>query len=309
MRKLILKTILFLLPILILSIFLEVKLKEVKNSYNYKKKNFEKTLAECEVLILGNSISFCGIDPDILTYHSFNLANNSQDIYYDQMLYGKYLDRLPKLKYVIVPIAFTSLFYLLDQGIESWRASYYLRFYDIQKRQNQFDLKDISLIALYGINFSIHYLLKPDSLNQVSGISARGWMNSPADSSFNESVMSVEGKRKYQEDVQYMNLNKVNANMLYLKTIIERSRNKNVNTILISIPMSRFYSRYLKQSNYYSLMQSKIIDLRRNSGIKYYNYIYDKRFVDSDFSDVIHLNSTGAKKMSLLLNRELMAGK
>jgi len=309
MKKFILKAFLFILPFLFLSVFLEVKLKEVINSYNYKKKNFEKILSKCEVLILGNSISYCGIDPDILTYSAFNLANNSQDIYYDQMLYSKYMDRLPKLKYVIVPVAFTSLFYLLDQGIESWRASYYLRFFDIRKRQSRFDFKDISLIALYGINFSIHYLFNADATNQVLGISSKGWMNSPADFTFNESVMAIEGKRKYQEDVQFMDLNKINENLIYLNKIIEQSRKKNVITVLISFPMSRFYAGNLHEKKYYSLMQDKVIALSRNYGIKYYNYIYDKRFVDNDFSDVIHLNSMGAKKMSLILNRELMASK
>lgn len=47
-------------------------------------------------------------------------------------------------------------------------------------------------------------------------------------------------------------------------------------------------------------------DLSDSFGIKFYDYSGDVRFNDSDFYDSEHLNANGAKKISSIINNEII---
>ena len=102
--------------------------------YSAKKRLLEQQAARVEVLVLGNSQPFVGIQPALLGRPAFNLAANSQSLYYDLALLRKYRSALPALKLVILPIAYLTLESELDEGPDRWRAYYYRYFYSLPHR-------------------------------------------------------------------------------------------------------------------------------------------------------------------------------
>ncbi|MDR2410253.1 MAG: hypothetical protein LBE13_19380 [Bacteroidales bacterium] len=83
MRKFIVRTFLYLLPVLLFLILLEILLRNIPNDYSYKKKYLDTQFCNIETLILGNSHSFYGIDPVYFSTNTFNAAHVSQSLDYD----------------------------------------------------------------------------------------------------------------------------------------------------------------------------------------------------------------------------------
>ena len=90
------KILLLALPIVLVSAYLEHKLYQIPNSYNLKRTNFEHQLESIQTLILGSSHALNAINPAYLSTPTYNLANVSQSLDYDQLLTLKYLPQLPR---------------------------------------------------------------------------------------------------------------------------------------------------------------------------------------------------------------------
>ena len=53
-------------------------------------------------------------------------------------------------------------------------------------------------------------------------------------------------------------------------------------------------------------MQEALKQITEKNGVPYFNYLRDDRFTDEDFIDSDHLNERGAKKLSHLLNEDVV---
>lgn len=97
MKKFLISILLFFLPVTFFIVISEIRLSKVPNTYEYKRKSFEIQLQNIETIILGNSQAFGGVNPEYLSYYSFNLCNNSQTLYYDTEITLKYLKDMSNL--------------------------------------------------------------------------------------------------------------------------------------------------------------------------------------------------------------------
>src|SRR5690554_6235011 len=109
MKKLLTHITLFLIPILLIWILAEVFYRTVPNTYSYKHEQISHHNDEVEVLVLGDSHTFYGINPEWLTLKTFNLSNVSQTIYFDKLLFEKHITHLSDLKYLILSVEYTTL--------------------------------------------------------------------------------------------------------------------------------------------------------------------------------------------------------
>ena len=107
---------------------LEYKLSLVPNSYNFKNAELMARSKNIECLVLGSSHAYFDIKPDELSLKTFNLANTSQSLAQDFSLLEHFIDRLPKLKLVIIPISYFSLEYSALDSPEDWRDCYTFHF-------------------------------------------------------------------------------------------------------------------------------------------------------------------------------------
>ena len=108
MRKFIIKLILVISPFIIIALPMEYFLRQVPNDYIYKSNYLDEHSNEIEVLILGGSHSYFGINPDYFTAKTFNAGNVSQPLNIDFKLLEKYQNNFKSLKIIIIPMSYRS---------------------------------------------------------------------------------------------------------------------------------------------------------------------------------------------------------
>jgi hypothetical protein len=287
---------------------MEFYLRNLPNTYTWKKKMIELNLNKTNILILGNSMTFCGIIPGKLKYPSFNLANNSQDLYYDYQLVLNYVKHCTRLKYIFIPVNYASFEYTLDQGPESWRTSYYKKAFNIKTRDDQFKIKDYSAILMYGFQQGLQITLSLNRISLYNGVDSLGWFNGGSGKlESNDASTSAKGTEEFLSETKTFNYIYIPQNVRFLKGIIELAQKQHIEVVLITPPISRYYSENISSDNPILKRQKKImVDLCEKYRIKYYSFWDDKRFNNRDFSDIKHLNRDGAIKFSELINTEII---
>ncbi|RMG71008.1 MAG: hypothetical protein D6722_07650, partial [Bacteroidetes bacterium] len=108
LRTYVLRAAIFALPVALLFLGLEALQRYLPGDYPAKKAGLEARRGEIETLILGSSHSYMGIAPQALHGEAYNLAFTAQTLYFDQFLLEKYLDSLPRLRRVILPVSYIS---------------------------------------------------------------------------------------------------------------------------------------------------------------------------------------------------------
>src|SRR5665647_305746 len=125
------KIVLFLLPLIVVGGIMEILLRQIPNFYQFKKGYLESNSDSLEILFLGNSHSYFGLNPDYINGISFNAAHVSQTLEYDLAILQKYDSKWSELKYIILPISYFSLYDKMSESGESWRSKDYCIYYDI----------------------------------------------------------------------------------------------------------------------------------------------------------------------------------
>jgi len=312
------KFLLFLLPLLTLVGYAEVRLRGVANGYGTKRASLERQLDSVEVLVLGSSHAYNGIDPNCLSFRAFNLAYVSQSTYYDTRLIRKYLDRMPRLRLVLVETNYFSLWDQLANTNQSWRDFFYLHFWGIRYRNLAwFDLRRVSYVALYTLPITLQYALhnfnvspSRDSLPSLADPEAcpNGFGCCPADTTTDLACVGDSwGKARVQYHDSCIKASNLSANIADLDTMLDELGRRHVRVVFVTMPACDCYSRYLNPA--IKLRNEQVIDsLCSKHGCGRADYLTDRRFVCSDFSDGDHLNFRGAQKLSRILDRDVVAG-
>ena len=305
MKKFILKVLLYLFSLGIVFLLMEYRIGKVPNTYSYKRQCLEQQLDSIQVLVLGSSRSLYGIDPAYFTLHGFNLGNVSQSIYYDTHLTLKYLDQMPKLKYVLINLSYTSLGASLGDGIEAWREYYYAQFWDITSPDlKQWDIKRYSKTYLYPINLLPELLVKGSKAGLINGMNRNGYSILDTTKNYMSISDSLGKERVVFNEKNYKAYHQA-ENIANLEGMLAALRKRNVQPVFIYPPaLSTFYkyvSPTIEQEN--ERMLRSICD-KYNAG--FYNYFRDSRFVERDFNDNDHLNFLGAAKFSKIINDEIL---
>lgn len=282
------------------------------NTYDIKKALLEKNLNEIEVLSLGSSNAYYGINPSFFQVKGFNLAFRAQSHWYDTQITLKYLDQMPKLKIVLIPIIY--LTFGTNQGdlSDSWRMFFYDQTFNIAPSASSItkpfgpsywlDPRRYSLIALYGERTS-DYVLNNFKDNIGEKMESSGWFDSgtkPMDASLNI------GKNGGEAHNLMVMPERFSENLKELKKLTDNLKRKNIIPIILQLPYHDEIRKYLNSDNL-NKMNQELNKFAQENNVLNYNYMYDKRFNGDDFTDMPdHLNSTGAKKISVIINEELI---
>ena len=289
-----------------LVLFFEINLSRIPNTYNTKCWIFENGLSKIEVLVLGSSHAKNGINPNYLDGQAFNMASASQSLYYDQQLLVRYLSRMTKLKVVIVDISLFSLETELADG-EAFRQFFYTRYYHITpyKQSYVWDVRNYSLFSLYGAMNSLEYAKKGFAVNLAGDIDPKGWDRSYDKFHPQDEISLKAGGEKVKSHLQSMNPRHISDNVTHLKDLIVALEARRIRVVFVTTPVFHTYSDCIPADRY-QRTQKVIYDLCRTYGIKYFNHLSDNRFLIADFSDSDHLNASGARKFSQIINNEFV---
>lgn len=303
MRKLLTHIGLFLIPVLVIWILAEVFYRSVPNNYSYKHEQISHNKNDIEVLVLGDSHTFYGINPEWLALKTYNLSNVSQTIYFDKLLFEKHINHLPQLKYLILSVEYTTLSQADNTQEDIWRKYFY---------RAQMDL-DVSLIDWYNPKkYSLALTRKFDKTwksfkdyrveGSLIGCDSNGWGNtylSTVDSLEMKQLSNFAAKRHEDGSLDF------NINTKRIQEIIDLCKTRNIEVLLVNMPV---YSDYLKNLNPEKLQKIETTCenlANKNTNVRRMNFLRDPSFEINDFQDPDHLNAQGAKKCSLLINEYL----
>ncbi|MDX2469055.1 MAG: hypothetical protein QNL04_00605 [SAR324 cluster bacterium] len=149
MKHFIVKTVLFVLPFACLILWVESGLRsattqkftKTKISYKVKKEYTEENKDSLQLIVLGSSHALYGVNPDLLSLKSVNLAHRIQDPYYDVNVANYYLEKLPKLEKVLISV----FFYNWGSEIlltEPARINIYNLYYNIPREDKVYSVID-----------------------------------------------------------------------------------------------------------------------------------------------------------------------
>jgi hypothetical protein len=275
----------------------EILLREIPNDYSYKKTFLDDNSKNLDVLFLGNSHVYFGINPYYIKANSFNSANTSQTLDLDLAILNKFKTKLNNLKIIFIPVDYFSLYSKLETSIESWRMKNYSIYFNIR---GHYSIQNNSEIVGNKLKLNINRLYEFYFKSRSSIVCSNlGWGLSY--SSKNNQNLEVSGKiaakrhKKNNDDLFKENVNN-------LDEIISFAIKKKAKVVFITCPAYKSYVNNL-ESNQLDTTINRIINLSHvHKNVVYINLLNDRSFKERDFYDADHLNEIGAKKLSLKID-------
>jgi hypothetical protein len=296
MIKFIKTSIAFTLPLFLGCLIMEGMLRHIPSDYELKQKYLEKNAASIETLVLGNSHTFYGVNPEFITTKSYNLAFLSQPLDYDWKLLNKYEGSFKNLKTVIIPISYFSLFSKLEYGSEAWRQKDYYRFFDLKSSipfKYRFEVTSLKMKANLS-RIASYYINKKRPI--ISNNLGMGSSKMKLGLNFKKEGITAANRHTVSK---FKNLK---GNIEIVNNIISYASSHNLKVIFITTPTTPYYYNNLDLVQL-NIMKNTFHSLDTiNEHVKYYDFLKDQRFSQSDFRDSHHLNIKGAEKFTKLLN-------
>ncbi|MUU77870.1 hypothetical protein [Winogradskyella endarachnes] len=297
MKKFILKVLIFLLPALLPLLVVELLIRHIPNDYKNKNDYMLSDKAKhIETLILGNSHTHLGVNPQYLDSKAFNLAFIGENLEFSFKVYEKYQTNLNNIKTIILPISYGSLYSksLSKKWIKNYSIYYGLKTTDFPVDNLEILNKSISTIWENLKDYYVHkdaiIFVRSDSL---------GWRYrmEPNIKDY-EKVAKKIVKRHTHKDV-----GQVQRNFNLLSKFVEECKLANINVILLTTPVHKEYINGMNKEQWETTINKSNLLAAKFNNVSYFNFYNDKRFVQEDFKDADHLNVKGAEKFTKYLNK------
>jgi hypothetical protein len=302
MRTLYLKIALFLAPLFLVWLALEVFYRQVPNNYSYKDQQLQKVAPDVQTLVMGDSHAFYGINPVYFKDPTFNLSNISQSLLTDELLLEKHIANLPALKTVFINISYFTLS-AKDNALESnWRKYFYhhnmgitapsISFWNPQRYSmaliQRFD-KSMDLVQKYHNNYTI-----------INATPLGYGMQDASDIVKDKEAISIVIANKHED-----NSLDFKHNTARLQRIIALCEKYEVAIVLLEMPVYPAYYNLLDTEKKEKI-KSNLNNLSRvNDNVFYLDLSINPLFEEPDLRDADHLTNSGAKKCSEYLNTYL----
>lgn len=298
MKKFILKTTAFVIPIIVVAFGLEISLRNIPNSYSYKKEYLDKYSEELEILFLGSSHSYHGIDPSIIKRKSFNSSQNGQPLEFDYLTVEKYSSKFNKLKFVVIPISYFSLYYKLNKGDKSAKRSNYIIY---SKLFHSFNPADNLELLTQPLSVSIKKIGYYSNPSKPSYYGKTGHLSLPP-----KEINLVQSgfDRALNQTRKQGDRNHFKYNVQILNSIISLAKEMNFQLILYTLPAYQTYIYNLDPKQLSTTINTAVkLKTQNPEVVSYYNFLEDKSFTKADFYDSDHLNESGAKKLTAKISK------
>jgi hypothetical protein len=298
MKRYLIRLCCFFVPVLVLLFIMEVMLRRIPNDYSLKHERMHRDGASLQFLVLGNSHAYKGVDPDRMGPNGFNAANISQDYRLDRAVLERYINGMPHVKHVFIPVSYGSLGARLEDGQEAWRVKNYALYMGIAPLhfdlQHHLELLNRPMVAQWRM-IRDHWVLGKDNvLCSTSGIGiARE--GGQVDLASNGKAAALRHRRS----------NGASERNVDLEAIIVLATERGVH-VHLSIPPAWVTYRSELDPAQLANVRRTCQRLRTSTPlVTFDDLLADRRFVEGDFSDADHLSSAGAIKLSAILAEHL----
>ena len=277
---------------------IEALIRNIPNDYSYKRGYLDQNASDVEILFLGSSHAYRDINPIYIDANSFNAAYVSQSLYYDYRILEKYNDNWARLKYIVIPVSYFSLFYKLEDSPESWRIKNYSIYYYIR---TTYHIADYSELLSNKLNINLERIFAYYSAGQTNITSSNlGWgaKDKPTIKfDFAEKGEEAAQRHTVANDVFF------DENVNVLRSIISFAEAHDAQIIFYTPPAFKTYVENLneRQLSRTILTMTELDNAYPN--VIYMNFLTSDLFGQSDFYDADHLNEIGARKFTLEIGK------
>lgn len=292
MKEFLLQIIKVFIPIIAFLPIIEIIVRSIPNSYTHKIEIIEKNCDSAEIIILGTSHSYQGINPKLLKKRAINMALPGQGITVDAFIMEQYIKKMPQIKGVVLPIDYQTL-YMFDAYGSNDRYMYYKVYYNFEKELFSFD--DYEIFHPFSIKMKFDSLIwgKTKYHEDELGFAIR------------KSISTENAKETIQwQTISNFSNDTVVKNINALHRIAKITSNHNIPLIIITLPTHKsFYT--IADSTQNAFTRNEIMKIINISKKNHYLDYFQLPLEDNDFNDATHLNITGAEKFSRILAHDL----
>lgn len=324
MKKFLLKLFIFVALLAGVLILFEIGFRQKPTIFKNKYKGLSQNASQIEVLILGHSHSLEGVDPREFSQRTYNMAVGLQNVYYDDYILSKFIDRMDSLKFVIIPTSFFH-FYNTLPGLEeiNGESQFNLAKYHMYcgldslkgKRISRFDPKynlefTSNPAKSYFLMFK-YYLTgqpwRPEVRKEQEALLRLGYLEG-TDIVRTEDFLDADGKMMVKaHDPHHETAPKfaITDNYYLYEDIVKRCKEKGVGVAIVLFPT---WHTYYEGVDSFQLASTRRMMRMLEDGYPNchaWDYFDDSRFEVGDFQDATHLNRYGAIKMGRILNEEV----
>ncbi len=294
MKRFLVLSIVFILPIAGLLVFAEYTLRQTPSVLKYKAQWLDSNAEKVECLILGSSHAYWGIDAQSLPCYAFNAASSGQTIDLDAHILQRYEQRMDSLKYVIAPISFFTPLASLSRGVESWRMKSYVLYYDYPVKDahkyNELTPMNFTTWKRFVDALQGKYDMVVDSLGGGGGGELQ-WRRKD----WNSDKMCKGTAELHEHPLIKEHLDE---NIAHIDTIIQICKRHNAKVLLVNTPTYKGYRKYLNPTQLQLMNNLCDSFATAHSHVIRLDYFADSTFVDDEFNDPSHLNIHGIKHLT-----------
>ncbi len=319
MNPFIKKFLIFLIPLIICLIYIETYLQFYPSSFNLKAKYLKSNKKEITTLILGSSHNQEAVNPAYFTKEVVsNMAFGGQDPQLDSRILNKYMDKLPKLKYVFLELAYHTL--ESEDSYENQRNNLYLRFHGINNFGRRVYPIDYSIFLPFPKLYAefLNPFLEKTPVNKFGFVTKLSKFEKSIQRfnnlNFNPVLINADRENLFITRHRYEDLVAYEKNKLIFEDIVALCVKHHVTPIILITPV---------YATYYETMipaKKKRRDDFMNDLVNKYpttlvlNYENSQLFEITDFTNDDHLIPEGAKKFtvkidSILNSKNMQSGK
>lgn len=288
------KILLYALPIILMAVAMELLVEQIPNSYTYKRQYMEQHASEIQTLVLGSSYAYDGIDAEVLP-NAFNLANSSQCFEDDYRLLQRYIVYLDSLKAIVLPLSYSSL----QMVSSSNRRVYYTIYMDIYPRwpisKYSFECCNLELMMKKIIKHILREdVVRCDSLGQRIGHTLD---SRPA--KWQDTEKLVANDRFVGSAAQPY----IEENTYWLCQIALECQVRGVELYVVKMPALQEYRAAMPQEQVEAM--NCAITTIANKFDCVHVLDYQSWGTDADFWNATHLNTDGARRLTMEMAAEL----
>lgn len=275
----------------------ELFLRCIPNDYKTQKSYLESHAEDIKILVLGASSASRGVLPRYFDIQpSYNCAYSARSIDYDYHILEKYIHKMDSLRYVILDMNYTKLWWKM--GPDN-RTATYLKYYSIYW--------GISLYKGFENNYEMS-----TSFTDIDGLKYKyskstleyDGYQSGHDTPYNEKKWREYGPDRIASFMlgDSIQNNIYNENIDYIKKIVELCEDKDVRVIVVWVPVDKTISDYYDEKRLLAINVSMNQLEYQYANFTYLDLYNDLTFTYMDMMNPDHLNRNGAIKLTKRIN-------
>lgn len=325
MRKFLLKLTAFAAVLVVVLSLCELGFRLKPTAFKDKYEGLEKYAPEIEILALGHSHANEGFDPRQFDHRAYNMALGFQNVYFDDFILSKFIDRMDSLKCVVIATSYYHFFnpipelenmhgedlfntikFHLYWGVDEIRGK------KISKLNPEYNLEILNNPASAWIAMAKYYLT--GEAWSKERISARneylkyGFSGQYVE--HDDAFLDSDGQKTAVAHTPSRDENRTfdgSFNYAHYEHIVKICAEKGVKVAIMLYPTWHTYQETVDARQMAETRRLMAQLAEEYSNCMVFDYMDDTRFEPHDFHDAIHLNVYGAEKMSAILNEKLIS--